>query len=158
MAEGHYDKNGTHYVFGYMTKEGWAFVPHRFHIYTDGHITRGQFLTSMWFSIQHYTDATLNYIIIGLRGSFCYSDLAATTNKAYRDRGLDDKDWYNNIDYKNITFCDVFATDLEKVCDDNKKDEFLIEMFGLGYNTKLLMSARRCQKGVYITLPEFAIG
>lgn len=151
-----YDNNGLQYIFAHSKcGNSWTIAPHRFQI-TNSKTQLAQFITSNWYSNLVSRNGEVHYLIIGIKGSFKYSEIKSTIDRSCgHDITLDEK----NL---NIIFKDKFCLENKAIKNyikdnTNSKTSFDIHLYGMIGNTNLLLRGRYLQKSLYLTLPEFII-
>ena len=169
MAACTYDSRGAQYILGVWGEEHlgdyekrWRFLRHRFQLTSnngDDNNVVGQYITSNWFSHIYKSDEEQEYLVMGVKGNFQYSTLAALANGARICRGRDKLTVIESD--QGVIFKEHFVIspeECEKIHNNNVPDMeriFNILIKGKYSNSELSFSSRIMGKGIYMTLPTF---
>lgn len=151
-----YDKNGVQYIFAHSNcGTQWDIPPHRFQI-TGLDIQLAQFITSNWYANVVKPNNVRYYLIIGIRGSFKYTDIKNAINNS-TGNDLTQGELCLNIVFKekyllNSNMIQDYITDFK-----NEGGSFNMCIGSMVTNTALIFRGRVINGAIYVTLPEFSI-
>ena len=155
------DSNGLQYIFAVWEEDEhaifrWKFMRHRFQINSDKTVT-GDFITSMWWSQEKPLTVSQEFLIVGIKGDFKYSEITALTNGAFASRNNHNLTSVEKM--QGIVFKDHFILTSETIIKFTNENT-LTESKHIQLNGKksvLSILARNFGKHIYISLPSFYI-
>ena len=140
MEQVTFDTDGIQYIFAYFVRaeankedgvDRWRIPPHRFQLGdTSSSSTMGQFITTNWWSRTRPIGEKREFMIIGVKGHFRYSQILSLINGALGSRG------HNRL------------TELEKMQDIVIKEHFVIP----GGTTRALVENKKNTDTFNLTL------
>lgn len=168
MEQVTFDTEGIQYIFAYfVTAEAnkedgvdrWRIPPHRFQLgNTSSCDTMGQFITTNWWSRTLPIGQKREFMIIGVKGHFRYSEILSLINGALGSRGhnrLTELEKMQGIVVKEHF---VIPGGTTRALVENKKntDTFNLTLMNDAKTIELTLSLRSWQNGLYISLPSFS--
>ena len=184
MEQVTFDTEGIQYIFAYfVTAEAnkedgvdrWRIPPHRFQLgNTSSCDTMGQFITTNWWSRTLPIGQKREFMIIGVKGHFRYSEILSLINGALGSRGhnrLTELEKMQGIVVKEYfvipggttralvekSFTDWLASNGGKI-NEGKRNEnaFNLTLKNDAETMELTLSLRSWQNGLYVSLPSFS--
>ncbi len=168
MEQVTFDTNGIQYIFAYFVRaeankedgvDRWRIPPHRFQLgNTSSSATMGQFITTNWWSRTRPIGEKREFMIIGVKGHFRYSEILSLINGALGSRGhnrLTELEKMQGIFVKEHFVIPGGAT---RALVENKKNTDTVNhtLMNDAKTIELMLSLRSWKNGLYISLPNFS--
>tara|TARA_Y100000591_G_C21743595_1_gene650681 strand:+ start:600 stop:1145 length:546 start_codon:yes stop_codon:yes gene_type:complete len=168
MEQVTFDTNGIQYIFAYFVRaeankedgvDRWRIPPHRFQLgNTCSSATMGQFITTNWWSRTRPIGEKREFMIIGVKGHFRYSEILSLINGALGSRGhnrLTELEKMQGIVVKEHF---VIPGGTTRALVETKKniDTFNLTLKNDSKTIEITLSLRKLDNGLYVSLPSFS--